>query len=225
MVTITGTATMDATAHLIANFALQHLKAAITFSNHVVGLETKHINEPFGAFFEDIRSYASACYLSSVASLEALINEFFIAHEGKLRSQLCDFERVFWGKKGIVHKPTLIKYQHALLTLSLPQIDPDCTEYQDVRALIGLRNSLVHYKPIWDLDRKDRIDLIEILNSRFSLSPFLEESADFISMRCMTAGCTKWAISSTLTFMREFHQRANLDPQKMEGFWELSELF
>lgn len=218
MVTMTGTAT----ARLIANFALQHLKAATTFSNHVVDLETKHIDEPFGAFFEDIRSYASACFLSTVASLEALINEFFIAHNGKLRSQIVDFEAAFWDKGGIERKPILCKYQRALRMLSFPEIDTLSSTYQDVQALIGLRNTLIHYKPTWDPDRKDKADLIEVLNGRFPLSPFLGESADFVSMRCMSAGCTRWAVSSTLTFMQDFHQRANLDSQKMEGFWKLS---
>lgn len=216
--------TSTGTARLIANFALQHLKAAKTFSNHVVDLETKHIGEPFGAFFEDIRSYASACYLSTVASLEALINEFFIAHEGKLRSQLDDFEEAFWGKKGIERKSILCKYQHALRMVSIPVIDTRSSTYQDVQALIGLRNSLVHYKPTWDQDRAEKSELIEVLNGRFSLSPFLETSADFVSMRCMSAGCTKWAISSTLAFMRDFHDRANLDSNKMDAFWKLQEL-
>ena len=55
--------------------------------------------------------------MSATASLEALINELFIAHGSKLRAQLKDFEVEFWGKRGIERKPILDKYQHALAML------------------------------------------------------------------------------------------------------------
>lgn len=214
-------ATLTATARVIANFAWQHMKAATIFRDHVIDLEEKHVGQPFGAFFEEIRSYASACYLSSAASLEALINEFYIAHEGQLRKKLGDFEEEFWGNNGIERKAILTKYQYALRILSLPPLETHSLPYRDIQALIGLRNSLVHYKPNWDPDRKDRGDLIELLRGRFPLSPFIDEGADFVSMQCMSSGCTRWAVSSTLAFMRDFHDRAKLDPNKMEGFWKL----
>lgn len=86
---------MQATARVIANFAWQHLKAATIFRDRVFALEDEHLKEPLGLFFEEVRSYASACLMSSAASLEALINELFIAHDGQLRSQLQDFEKSF----------------------------------------------------------------------------------------------------------------------------------
>jgi hypothetical protein len=66
---------LEVSARVIANFAWQHLKAATIFRDHVTALEKEYIKGDFGAFFEEIRSYASACLMSSVASLEALINE------------------------------------------------------------------------------------------------------------------------------------------------------
>ena len=55
---------VEATAQVIANFALQHLKAAITFESEVARLEAKHACAEFGPFFEDIRSYGSARLMS-----------------------------------------------------------------------------------------------------------------------------------------------------------------
>ena len=51
---------MEATGRVIANFAWQHLKAATIFGDRVVTLEAEHLGQPFGSFFEEIRSFASA---------------------------------------------------------------------------------------------------------------------------------------------------------------------
>jgi hypothetical protein len=101
---------LEATGRVIANFAWQHLKAATIFHEHLVMLEAEHAGQPFSSFFEEIRSYASACIMSASASLEALINELFIAHNSRLRTQLGDFEVEFWGKGGIERRPILEKY-------------------------------------------------------------------------------------------------------------------
>lgn len=213
--------TVQATGQVIANFAWQHLKAATIFRDHVIALENEHVNDEFGAFFEEIRSFASACFMSSAASLEALINELFIAHNGALRSQINNFEDEFWGRNGIERKPILEKYKLALQMLNATPLDEHTSPFKDVWGLIELRNALVHYKPTWDTDRQRRVSLIEVLNGRFPLSPLLDAGADFISMKCMSAGCARWAVNTTLSFMHEFHNRADLDPHKMEGFWNL----
>lgn len=214
-------ATGEVTARVIANFAWQHLKAATIFRDRVITLENEHIRDEFGDFFEEIRSYASACIMSSAASLEALINELFIAHNGALRSQINNFDDEFWGKDGIERKSILEKYKLALQMLKTEPLNERTSPFRDVWALIELRNALVHYKPTWDPDRQRKVELIEVLNGRFSVSPILDVGADFVSMKCMSAGCVKWAVSSSLAFMHEFHNRANLDSHKMEGFWKL----
>lgn len=212
---------MQGTARVIANFAWQHLKAATIFRDRVAALEDEHLKEPLGLFFEEVRSYASACLMSSAASLEALINELFIAHDGQLRSHLQDFEKEFWGKHGIESKRILAKYQLALRMLGVTALDERIPPFRDAWAVIELRNALVHYKPTWDPDRQRKVELIEVLGGRFTLSPFPDAGADFVSMKCMSAGCTKWAVAATLSFMHEFYDRANLDANKMSGFWKL----
>jgi hypothetical protein len=168
---------MEAAGRVIANFAWQHLKAATIFRDRVVALEAEYLEEPFGAFFEEVRSFASACLMSAAASLEALINELFIAHDCQLRSQLNDFEEMFWGKQGIERKPILEKYQLALRMLGAPILDEHTSPYRDAWALIELRNALVHYKPTWDPDRQRKVELTEVLEGRFPVSPFPDAGA------------------------------------------------
>lgn len=93
--------------------------------------------------------------------------------------------------------------------------------YRDIWALIELRNALVHYKPTWDPDAQRRVEFVEVLAGRFELSAFPDAGSDFVSMKCISAGCARWTVATMLTFMHEFNARINLDPSKMAGFWNL----
>lgn len=209
------------TGTVIANFAWQHLKAATVFRDKVCELEAANAGAPFGSFFNDIRTYGSACFMSSTSSLEALINEIFIAPNLGLRPLLNNFEKEFWGTGGIKREPILKKYQRALTLLGSELFDESAQPFRDVWALIELRNALIHYKPTWDPDRKRKVQMVEVLQGKFNLSPFLDEGADFVTMKCMSAGAVKWAVATSLAFMREFDTRTNLDSKKMQGFWKL----
>jgi hypothetical protein len=211
-----------AQVRVIANFALQHLTAATIFRDHVIALETQHVGEPIGPFYDELRSYASACIMSAAASLEALINEFFLAHGSSLRDKLTDFEQEFWDpKKGIEGERPLEKYQIALDKLGASRFVRDKPPYIDADALIELRNALVHHKPTWDPARKRRVRLDQLLAGRFEVSPFKESSGDLVSIKCMSAGCARWAVETVFAFMHEFIARTDLDPNKMVGFWNL----
>lgn len=210
--------TAYATGRVIANFAWQHLKAASTFRDHVVDLEHANSGQEFGAFFENIRTYASGCIMSAAASLEALINELFITPDGPLRQRLPDFEAEFWGRGGIEWKPPLEKYQIALDMLGHARLNEHEPIYRNAWALVELRNALVHYKPTWDPDRQRKVELVEVLSGTYPTSPFLDGGADFVTMKSMSAGCASWVISTTVAFMRSFHDRAQIDEHKIAAF-------
>lgn len=218
---IHANATCDAT--VIANFAWQHLRASVTFSNQVKKIESIHAGESFGDFFEDIRSYASASIMCANASIESLINELFMDPNLELRSKISNFENTFWGK--IERKPILEKYQHAILLLERPLLDENSTNYKNVWVLNELRNFLVHYKPTWDAEKQRKIDLTNELNGKFQPSPFIPNNSDFITMRCMGFGLSKWAINSVFNFLHDFYDQTNLGQDKMAGFWTLEQKF
>jgi hypothetical protein len=190
-------------ANVVANFALQHLKAATLLRGQVVRLETENAHRTFAdAPFEEIRSYVSACIMSTAASLEALINELFIDPNRALRPMLSDFETEFRGKGGIEKWPILCKYQKALRMLGQPLLEPGAKPFQHASALIQLRNALVHYKPNWDPAKNKKVKLINALKGKFPCSPFANHNADFVAMQCMSAGCCEWAVGTALTFLR-----------------------
>ena len=211
----------EAEAEVIATFAWQHLKAARTFRDDVCRLELENFGREFGSFFVDIRSYCTGVVLAAVASLEAHINELFIAPKGPLRGLIGDFEKEFWGERGIERKPILKKYNRALQLLAEPQLDEQGSAYQGAFALIELRNSFVHFKPTWNPKEHRRENVERLLAGKFNLSPFVGVGADFVSKRSMSAGCAKWAFQSVLDFLRDFHGRGALQTVKMQNFWKL----
>ncbi len=198
---------------VIANFALHHFHAGALLCNLVVDIECAHAADPFGTFFDDIRAYCSACIGSAAAALEALINELFIAHDGGLRELVPDFEESFWGKNGIEKFSILEKYDHALMLLKRESLNKTENTYLDAQSLIYFRNSLVHFKPNWDQERPRAIEVKEALQGRFAISPFLDEGADFISMKCMSAGCAKWAVETVRNFVLDYGMRSGLEPK------------
>ena len=218
---VAGPAKIKAEGRVISNFALQHLKAACIFRDRVIEYEAAHRGEELAAFFEDIRSYASACVMSATSSLEALINEFYLNHHGTLRAKIANFEVEFWGNGGIERRPILKKYQTALSLLGFPRMHEDADYFKDAEALIGMRNYLVHFRPAWDAHADREAELIRYMKTRYKLSPFVGETADFLTMRSMSAGCAVWATNTALRFMREFDAVARLDEGKMSGFWKL----
>lgn len=212
---------MDAYGRVVANFALQHLKAAITFRDRVIVIERERCGQEFGAFFEEIRSYGSACVTSAASSLEALINELFLNQSGRLCGKKPSFKVTFWGNKGIERMSTLKKYQHALSLVEATPLDESSEVFLDATALIGIRNYLVHFRPSWDEPREREAKLIRFMQSRYQLSPFPDAGSDFFTMRSMSAGCATWAVGTAFRFMRAFAKSANIDDKKMEGFWKL----
>ena len=80
----------------ISNFALTHFNAAKHFSVKVGEIESASAGQPFGNFWEEISIYCASCIISAAASLEALINELFIA-PGSLRNPIANFDIFFWG--------------------------------------------------------------------------------------------------------------------------------
>lgn len=207
--------TCSATAQVIANFALQHFKAACLFQKQVEAIEHSHRDQEFGAFFEIIRSYCSGTILSSVAALEALINELFNSPTSRLYQLKDNPDRVDFPQNK--NPEILKKYQKALRLLEKNSIDEDGSIFCEAKYLIFLRNHLVHFKPVYD-EKHEHVKLKNFLGGKFALSPFPDKGADFFTMKCMSAGCADWAISTTKSFIEEFAAVSELDSKKLKAF-------
>lgn len=231
--------TIQASIEVIDTFALQHIRTAVLFRNHLRTLESyKDADDQTKADkFTEARSYSSASILAAAASLEALINELFINPFGQLRIGFGDrFDIEFWdgtkkpdGQWDVfpidreqVHK----KYKIALQRLGNLKIDPDINKR--AKNLVSLRNALTHFKPQWPShdeipDWQSKL-IADLRRYNFSLSPFvtLQTTLDldkfFIGMRCMSAGCADWAIKTVVDFVEAFENLVQLDAKKTNMF-------
>jgi hypothetical protein len=225
-------ATLAGQGRVISNFALMHFRAAKHFSELTCQVEAAHVGKQFGSHFERISHYCSSCIVLGAASLEALINELFIAR-GPLQEAVPNFETYFWGGvqerrilwlfrrkkyiRGLEREHPLFKYKRALVLLSKPPFSRGHLAYQQADSLFGLRNCLIHFKPLWDDARRD-VSLEQKLKGQFRESPFFESGADFVAKRCMSAGCASWVIDTVQNFVEAFAAASGLDPPKLGAF-------
>ena len=129
-----GSASVAATATLRTNLSIPHFLGAARFSKQVAEIELANEGKPFGAFFEEILWFASACVLSCVAGLEAYANELFVdrsEHFPDLRAEIAD---KLWEL--FEQKPLLEKFDMALLLKQKPLLQRGVSPTQDVVALI-----------------------------------------------------------------------------------------
>jgi len=203
--------TMQASMTQRYNFAVQHLLSAARFRTLCGRTEKENSGTAFGPFFEEIQSYATAAVLSSVAALEASINEVYIdaideiqALPGLSRDQVWDL----WPH--VEDKPILDKYQLTLTLCGREQMDVGTEPLQSVQTLIRIRNALVHFKPEWHNEQREHRKLGKQLQGKFALSPFPNSKAPVFPMRCMTQGLADWAICSVSSFASGFAERIDI---------------
>jgi len=238
-----GGLTMKLQGTVIAHFALTHFNAAKHFAAEVQRRETENAGQPFGNFWEEISLYCASCVIMTGAALESLINEIFISpgsvHEA-VTEKYGDFDSFFWGdptstgngweralallffwrrskKRGFERKGALEKYTRAAKLLRKTQVAKTSKEYQHAVALIGFRNYLIHFKPLWDKGRANT-DLEQDLAGLFALSPWSQATQPFIEQQCMSAGCARWAIETVANFVQEFGRKTAYDQAKLAPF-------
>ena len=200
------------------NFAVQHLAAAARFARLCFQVEARNSGKPFGPFYDEIRSYATAAVFSSVAALEANINEVFAdAQDGSISFGTLNSKLLNEIWKLIETKQILEKYQFALLIQGKDRMSKDEEEYRFANTLIAARNALVHFKPEWHHQQKMHEKISRNLKGKFQLSTFLEENVPIFPMRCMTHCFADWAIRSSLSFASRFAQESGT-PSKFEQF-------
>jgi hypothetical protein len=199
---------------LRVNLAVQHMLAAARFSRAVGALEQQHKGEAFGAFWEEILHNSIASTLACVASLEAYANELFFDRSTVFPGYTSDLLDRLW--EAFEQKPTLEKFSFALLLRSKPGFSKGARPYQDVAAVIELRNALTHFKPEWDNEATRHRKLSDLLRGRFPLSPFVNDRLIF-PRNWATHGCTTWAVKSALVFARKFEQLSELERKYGHG--------
>jgi hypothetical protein len=197
-------------------FAIQHLMAAARFARMCGKVELENADKPLGNFYNEEIALVSATVLLSVASLESNINEFLSEPQNlfpQLNPEGCSVLVRLFEKENIIDK-----YQKVLVIHGIEPFEPGADPYQNVDVLIKLRNALVHFKPEWHDEQIEHRKLGERLRWKFALNPFIPEGTGVLfPQRCMSYGCAKWAVESSLAFMKAFSERMGV-PFRFEKF-------
>ncbi len=190
------------------NLSVLHLLSAASFSRTAKSIEDANSGKLFGEFWEGILAQSTAAVLTAVAALEAYANELFV-----------DYSRIFPDLRVEVmarlwelyeQKPPLEKYEFALLLKQGQALDRGASPYQDVFALIKLRNALTHFKPEWEDEQVEHSKVSAVLKGKFAPSPFLGPSEPLFPKAWASHGCASWAVRSVVEFILDFERRASL---------------
>ncbi|SRR6266581_2088980 len=205
------------TTALRSSFSVLHLFSAASFSRATAAIEGENSGQSFGQFWEHILAYATAAVLTSVAALEAYANELFVDPPKIFPDLRVEVMACLWEL--YEQKRPLEKFELALLLKQADPFDRGAAPYQDVAALIKLRNALTHFKPEWENEQVEHAKVSAVLAGRFDPSPFLGPTEPLFPKRWATHGCTVWAVRSVVKFINEFDQRAGL-PSLLTPFAE-----
>jgi len=202
-------ATATASASVRTNLALQHLLGAARFTRQAYQVEQTNAGKPFGPFFEELIHLATAAVTLSAASMEAFANELFADGTQRFPSLSKEILDVVWVLAE--QRPFMEKYDLALTLHAVPPFDKGVLVYQNVDALVHLRNALIHFKPEWDDAQVKHKKLSTRLQYKFALSPFLPAYEPFFPKGCMSHGCAEWAVTSVVGFLTDFQTRLKME--------------
>lgn len=193
--------TVAAQGRVREDFANTHLLNARLCAVRAHDVERSSAGKALGPFFDEIRADVAASILSSVASLEAFVNEVVFGSDELFGHQSTDMVRMTIE---LMERHPLLKKLEILTVLNgKPKPDMGKRPGQDVSALVELRNGLVHFRPEWMEKQQRHAKLGERLRNKFGLSPFFDYNEPLFPRACMSYGCAKWAVESVRDFVLE----------------------
>ena len=209
--TVSAISSVTVHAAVRTNLALQHLLGAARFTRVALQVEKANAGNQFGPFFEELIHLTIAAVMLSVASLEAFANELFADSTKNFPSVSKELLDTVWELAE--QRPFMEKYDLALKLNAAAPFDKGQQVYQNVDALVHLRNALMHFKPEWNDAQVKHKKLSSRLQNKFQPSQFLPASEPLFPKGCMSHGCAEWAVKSVVDFLTDFQSRINMVPK------------
>ena len=204
-------------------FSLNHLAAASVMARMCSEIEEEpqsQVNWPSSNFKN--QACAVSALISSVAFLEATINEIFSDCAERTSAHNREFPNAellseLW-RRGIPRTASytvLEKYQIALILAGKEQLPTDSNPVQDVDAMVHARNFLIHFEPefVRSTSENERVKLQKIqsrLQGKFELNKLAPSNCLFFPDRALGAGCAAWAVRTAIALTDRFFSVAGL---------------
>jgi hypothetical protein len=219
-------------------FSISHLFSAALFAKHCKEVEANPEASMFNTLGTTHRAYAMSTVISSVAFLEATINELFADcenghHRDRINAlQSMELMEYLWKEPCIEKAQALNKYEIALKLNYKTAIDRGDKIHQDAKLLFELRNALIHYKPETIVGYSDYKDYEchkfekGFANRKFSLNPLAGAGDSFYPVKILGAGCACWAVGAAVAFTDDFFLKLGIpaiydNPARPEWLVEL----
>jgi hypothetical protein len=221
-------ATMSVSVSVVAKgkkaLSPYHVRSACYCINNCKRVESQYITgstwEESAPQYSEDTAYAIGAILSVVAFLEASINELYsdIEEERRYGSSIPPImqekiveEWSYLNTKKDTRKGAKMVRKYNVIANCMSKSDlPDNQVVQDVRAIVTLRNALVHYEPKWQQFEPVSADdpyKVNILQGRFPLNPFMANSGNaFFPDKCLGEGCTRWTLDTAMEFHEYFYR-------------------
>lgn len=195
-----------------------HLAASVVFATQARDFERGRRERVVLHKRSEHTAASIGCILSTVAYLEANINEFFSdaadegMSDGVAASQTVIARlRKVWNTTGS-NTTILDKYDIVLALCDLPTFDKGAAPYQGVAKLVRLRNALVHFVPEWQPggghgEDAELDSLARSLRRVFPENALAAPHEPFFPYRCLGYGSSKWAVTQSVAFVTEFMSR------------------
>jgi hypothetical protein len=195
--------TLDASVRLRTNFAIHHLRAAVSAARRAHKVEQANLTAEFGPWFDNMMVWVPVSVTMAGAALEAGANEAIQdILDGFTELPLTEARKALLKDlKGQRSGNAVPKYrQLALLFDKIP--NQQGAAWRNATLLVTFRNCFMHFKPSWDGDNVND-GLVADLKNKLPIVPAYKQNFVF-PYGFMTYGCAKWAIRTVLAFSNEF---------------------
>jgi len=199
--------------------SLQHIQSACLFARRSGQIEKEYDGNFSTELLTEYWAYVTASIFTAVSFLEATINELFADAEEKYSENPLDSNTKAlmadkWKSISEKRRTTMMdKFDIALTVAGKPIFNPEEKPAQDVVLIVKLRNSLIHYYPEWMNDGTTasmittKKKFIKGLIRKFPTSPLMSKNNPFFPDKCLSYGCARWAVESSLAYSDWFYAR------------------
>jgi hypothetical protein len=206
-----------------AYFSIQHIQSAALFARHAGQIEKEYDGNFSNELITEYRANVTASIFAAIAFLEATINESFADAsqqygENRLNSNTKALMAEKWKSISKNYKVRMMdKFDIALTLAKKPKFDREKPPAQDIALIVQLRNSMVHYYPEWVNDETTASSMsatekkfIKGLRGKFPTSPLMSKNNPFFPDKCLSYGCARWAVLTSLAYSDCFYAKLGL---------------
>jgi hypothetical protein len=227
---LVSNAGLAVSVRMATHFSLVHIQSAALFARHCAVTERAFAGTNDETGLAEHRAYVTGAIFHSVAFLEANVNELYDATLQNsplvrpLAAKSLNEMAALWkhALSGRTRFSMLDKYQLALelngqerFPKTASHNPPARGSFADIQELTSLRDTLMHYQPLWEGDREEKAvrRLRAQLQARFAnhINPLVPGNSYFLHLY-LSHACAVWAVESSLAFADAFYARLGIQP-------------